>query len=386
VRNFRSTEGPLGARAILDREIAALKAECLVFDAALRQARLDLWLRYDPDQPRVPAGSSEGGRWTSGGGGGLGTGDVAGGSGVAGDASANGDSEWTTVARGVSADGSRTETIARADGTTIRSEYADSPAAGFDERHRVATPDGSVRTFETEGLSQSVRDELGQLLSRSEFRPDGAVLEPAFLPVLPAAPVIAPWLAPAVGKTVELGLVLFGALSMRNGPGSQAVAVFNAREYVAGAPGTELTYVGRLNPAEVQQACPGFGNVQRITNASAALIGREGVSASVYGTMVHTEIRDRIRRSEGTEPFRDGYFHAEHSFLKEREAVRYGERGSVRIDVFEQPEGTATVCVYDVKTGRAGFPRGRMEEIAAHVLAYYKSPLRLILTEVRPVR
>jgi hypothetical protein len=245
VRNFRSTEGPLGARAILDREIAALKAECLVFDAALRQARLDLWLRYDPDQPRVPAGSSEGGRWTSGGGGGLGTGDVAGGSGVAGDASANGDSEWTTVARGVSADGSRTETIARADGTTIRSEYADSPAAGFDERHRVATPDGSVRTFETEGLSQSVRDELGQLLSRSEFRPDGAVLEPV---LLPAVPVVAPWVAPAVGKTVQLGLVLLTAISTRNGPSGQAVAAFTSRDYVApeAAPHAQPSYVGRL--------------------------------------------------------------------------------------------------------------------------------------------
>ena len=46
-------------RAILASEIATLKAECLAFDAGLRAARVALWLRYDPDQPRVPAGSAD---------------------------------------------------------------------------------------------------------------------------------------------------------------------------------------------------------------------------------------------------------------------------------------------------------------------------------------
>ncbi|MBL8568732.1 MAG: hypothetical protein JNK84_06565 [Phreatobacter sp.] len=374
-------------RAALRKEIAALKAECLAFDAGIRAARLALWLRYDPDQPRVPAGSADGGQWTSaGGGGGLGL-DPEGGAGdtefgAGGNAPTGSDDggDWKTIARGVGPDGTRTETNIRDDGTTIRSEYAASRAAGFDERHTVMTPDGSLRSFETEGLRQTVRDELGEVLSRSEFRPDGAVLEPAFLPlVVPAAPTV-------VSTTGQLGLILLGGLSTRNGPDGQAVAAFNAREFSAGTPDAELTYVGRLSQAEVQRACPGLGNVQDITNASAALISREGVSPSMYGTLVHTEIRDRIQRSEGTQPFRPGYFHAEHSFLKEKEAVRYGERGSVRVDVFEKPEGTATVCVYDVKTGRAGFPRGRMEEIPTHVRAYYGSPLRVILTEIRPRR
>lgn len=43
--------------------IADLRWDILAFRAALRLHR-----RYDPNQPRVPAGSAEGGQWTSGGG------------------------------------------------------------------------------------------------------------------------------------------------------------------------------------------------------------------------------------------------------------------------------------------------------------------------------
>jgi hypothetical protein len=39
------------------------------FENKLRLFALSLERRYSPSQPRVPAGSREGGRWTSGGGG-----------------------------------------------------------------------------------------------------------------------------------------------------------------------------------------------------------------------------------------------------------------------------------------------------------------------------
>lgn len=44
------------------RAIADLRWDILVLKTALRLHR-----RYDPNQPRVPAGSAEGGQWTSGG-------------------------------------------------------------------------------------------------------------------------------------------------------------------------------------------------------------------------------------------------------------------------------------------------------------------------------
>ncbi|MCZ8314122.1 MAG: hypothetical protein O9344_04395, partial [Phreatobacter sp.] len=51
------------ASARLLRAIADLRWDLLVLKTALRLHR-----RYDPNQPRVPAGSAEGGQWTSGGG------------------------------------------------------------------------------------------------------------------------------------------------------------------------------------------------------------------------------------------------------------------------------------------------------------------------------
>lgn len=50
------------ASARLLRAIADLRWDLLVLKTALRLHR-----RYDPNQPRVPAGSAEGGHWTSGG-------------------------------------------------------------------------------------------------------------------------------------------------------------------------------------------------------------------------------------------------------------------------------------------------------------------------------
>jgi hypothetical protein len=53
-------------QAVLRKELAALKHDCLAFGRVLAAARLALQLRYDPNQPRVPAGSPDGGQWTSG--------------------------------------------------------------------------------------------------------------------------------------------------------------------------------------------------------------------------------------------------------------------------------------------------------------------------------
>ncbi len=374
------TDIQLIRRAVLRKEIAALKAECLAFDAGLRAARLALWLRFDPDQPRVPAGSPDGGQWTSGGGGGLGTdpagsaGDNGFGAGETPTGSDDGD-DWKTIARGVGPDGTRTETSIRSDGTTIRSEYAASRAAGFDERHTVATPDGSVRTFETEALRQSVRDELGEVLSRSEFKPDGAVLEPAFLPAVPLV-------APVVGKTLQLGMILYVALSARNGPDAQAVAAFTSREYTPGA-STEpqVAFVGQLTRDQVEQACPRLPEVQeRADIAADAFAGdRTSMSPQQYGTAVHTHLKHQI------DGLLDPDFRAEVSFLKSRAADYYGQRGSIRIDVLERSKDD-TVCVYDIKTGEAALGPWRSFEMVDRVRHAFPRWRRMIITEIRPTR
>lgn len=52
--------------AVLRTEYAAMKRECLAFGLLLEHW-LDLSLkRYNPDQPRVPAGQTGGGQWAAG--------------------------------------------------------------------------------------------------------------------------------------------------------------------------------------------------------------------------------------------------------------------------------------------------------------------------------
>jgi hypothetical protein len=84
--------------------------------------------RYDPNQPRVPAGHSDGGQWTRG---------------EHGSAQA--------------------ETVINEDGSTIHSELNTSnPSAPWEERHTVRMPDGGEFTFENIGFTQTVYDVDGR--------------------------------------------------------------------------------------------------------------------------------------------------------------------------------------------------------------------------------
>ena len=94
--------------------------------------------KYDPNQPRVPAGNPDGGQWTSGGGsGGFGPSFV----GESGDLPSR-----DATATAYHADGSLArESGVDPDGNMVLSEFAD--AADFsdwDERHTVVTPAGDV--------------------------------------------------------------------------------------------------------------------------------------------------------------------------------------------------------------------------------------------------
>lgn len=347
-------------RAILVREIAALKAECRAFDAGLRWARLGLWLRYDPDQPRAPAGSPDGGQWTSGGGSG---------GGATPDPDSGNESEWTTLARGVTADGARTETVGRADGTTIQSEYAASRAAGFDERHTVATPDGALRTFETEGLRQTVRDELGEVLDRSELTPNGTVLEPA------AGQILA--FPEAMKVTGAAAIALYAWMTSRNDTQNQTIATARSWGYEGGA---DIARVERMSRENVELACPRFSEVQSRTDLAAESVAprRDDLSPTQYGTAVHTALKHQI------DDLDDPNFRAEVSLLKSGEE-HYGHEGTIRIDVFERVRHD-TVCVYDIKTGARSMSLPRFDEIATRVNGAYGGIQRIVITEVRPTR
>jgi hypothetical protein len=110
----------------------------------------------------------------------------------------------------------------------------------------------------------------------------------------------------------------------------------------------------------------------------------DGVSRSpaAYGTEVHARLAAEINGPRGYDDPVNVNFRAEVSILKSN-LDDYGTRGSVRVDVLERVD-TNTVCVYDIKTGRARLSRPRIDEIAFNVNRLYPGTSRLLIIETRP--
>lgn len=104
-------------------------------------------------------------------------------------------------------------------------------------------------------------------------------------------------------------------------------------------------------------------------------------TAQQHGTAVHVILANEIKA------IYDPDFKAEVSILKSEVGARfvpYERADTVRIDVLERVD-TQTVCVYDIKTGRARLSTTRSKEIAGEVFkAFGKAHQRIIVTEVRP--
>lgn len=359
----------------------------------LSMFRFELALRanFNPSQPRVPAGNSDGGRWTRVGGP-LGSGPsrtsrptepVAGregeatagaGSGTVGRASPEASAGWTVISRRSDVSSSE-ETVVNNDGTAIRSEVSKAPlTSGWTERHTVIGRDGSVRTFQNLGFRQQVFDSSVRIIAEGTWMGRGAVPEAAAEPAF-AGPVL-------LEKTVELGLALYTWLSTRNSRDEKAIVAFSAREYAAGeAPELGLDYVGTLPRDRVEKTCPRLGEVQWRTDEAVDTVRRRGaidLSPTQFGTAVHVSLKTQISDLD------DPDFRAEVSVLKTLYEA-YGTKDSVRIDVFENVRN-GTVCVYDIKTGRSGLTAGRAREIAQKVFDSYGGARQIIVIETRPTR
>lgn len=189
-------------------------------------------------------------------------------------------------------------------------------------------------------------------------------------------PAFAPAVVPAVAA-VEAALALFAGLSALNSRNSRAIFEFNARGYDRDGDVPDIATSRLLSRDQVDSECPRLNEVQQRTDFSANSINRADYSrASEYGTAVHTRLANQIRA------LNDPNFRAEISLLKDASA-RYGEPGSIRIDIFERV-GNGTVCVYDIKTGSEGLSLARFHEIATRVLAIYGDTTRIVISEIRP--
>lgn len=379
----------------LRRDILSLKArtQALRHDVAAR--------RFNPNQPRVPAGNSDGGQWTrgaSGGGAAPGIdlsglfGDLLSGLGAAFTlspviADVGGSESWASYQDTSRADGTLAErAVVNRDGSTIHSEYAAPGMAGaWDERHTVTLPNGAKTTFETKDRTQTIRagGTDGEIVSKATWTGRGP--EPEATVQLARGP-LHPRPAPLNEETVSSALTLFSWLSARNkADRSQAVSAFRAHDFAPALDALQLDFVARLRPDEVDAACPRFADVRSLTQAAVELAGSPKAYASpqAYGTAVHSIVKQLVDERN------DPSFRAERSFLKslyegEGGEVRYGAPGSLRVDIYEQrPDGT--VCVYDIKTGGAKLTPDRMAEIAKTIYARFTGVRRIIVTEVKPV-
>lgn len=366
--------------------IARLRRSLIRLQDETQLLRRDLLRRkYNPSQPRVPAGSSGGGQWTSGTGGGGSPRPMPGFGPEGGLAEAGpgdgfivdetGEESWAFYEESRDEAGAVAErAVVNRDGSTIHSEYAASRQAGFDERHTVTTPEGDKVTFETTGRTQAIRfgGPGGDVIARSVWMPDG-----------PSTPVtVQPVFA---DKLIANGAVLFGWLSSQNGDGHQAVMGFNAREFRPDTSSSlQLSYVGQLSEEQVDAACHRWRQVEGFAARAANAAGpvSQYPSAAVYGTAVHVRFKGYVDDQH------DPNFIAERSFLKEQAEtggllIPYGLQGTIRADAYEYRHD-GTLCVYDLRTGKAPL-QDRRAEILAIAAARGLGPVRrVIVTEVRP--
>jgi hypothetical protein len=308
------------------REIVLLRRRLVSLKSQTRLLRHELARKYNPDQPRVPAGNADGGQWTSSGGGGgpaltgtdflgdlgnafstaLSFGDVV--------ADTSGEESWAFYQDATRADGSRAErAVVNRDGSTIHSEFAapDKPS-DWDERHTVAVPEGGKTTFETTDRTQTIRagGPDGEVVSRSTWIERGpereATVQEARTPARPGG-------APFAETTINSALSLYSWLSARNKLDSlQAVAGFNAGDYAPSADAIDLSYVGQLREDEVDRVCPRFQEVRSRTDAAVYAVGPRSNyrSPAEFGTAVHTNLKWQV------ENLGDPSFRAERSFLR----------------------------------------------------------------------
>lgn len=378
------------------REIVLLRRRLVSLKAQTRLLRHELARKYNSDQPRVPAGNTGGGQWTSGGGGATPTGaDVLSDLGSAFSTALNfgdvvpdtsGEESWAFYQDATRPDGSLAErAVVNRDGSTIHSEFAEPDRkSDWDERHTVTAPEGGKTTFETSDRTQTIRDggPDGEVVSRSTWTDRGpereATVQQAFAPAIVLAPA-------AAEVTITTALTLFAWLSARNQiDGLQAVAGFSAREFQGdGNSSPRLDFVGNLTEQEADRACNRRETVQKLLDEAARDAGSPSnyPNAGAYGTAVHTRVKQGVDREKNPN------FRAEISALRGEiagdGARRYGLRDTLRADVVEKASET-TACGYDLKTGNAILGPKRAAELVTLMKRLYPNAQRFIIMQMKP--
>lgn len=315
--------------------------------------------KYSPDQPRAPAGQSDGGRWVGAGSGG-------------GDRLS---ARWASLSDDDSGSQTPRRTVLEGGGEVL-SIRVRAGRGEWDEQHRIVTPESESRIFENSGATQTIRDgQTGEVLSRTTLTASGIEAEPIFQPAFaPALPLV-------YTTTIELAALLFTLLRARE-PGFGPVLGMTAQGYDFDPQNkTELPvpWVGRVSDAALAQFCPRSGEVQRETDKNARRIREQfpRISPQDLGNMLHFDLAEHFRRQQNPN------MKAELSLDGSEEEARYGAKGPLRLDRFElTPQGM--VCVYDYKTGKQGLSASRALALAHKARLYYPKAKAIVIIQVRP--
>jgi hypothetical protein len=213
-------------------------------------------------------------------------------------------------------------------------------------------------------------------------------------PFLPSAPRHPFQAADHLSRQVDW----YAALSAGNSDKKRVVLELG-REFFRANPEDPIAFVRTLNHRQVGEICKQLGEVQQVTDRAfrRAMAYGKWYPPSHFGTAVHWEAKDEIEYT----PRLNKALLAEISFIKTLvesgqlplprapngvalyPSVKYGTRGSIRIDVLESADAE-TVCVYDIKTGRSTLSLARSWELAGTIFRKFPTAKWIFVTEVRP--
>jgi hypothetical protein len=263
---------------------------------------------YDPNQPRIPEGHHGGGRWTRGGYGFLS--DV----------------------------GKR----------RMPSEHPDDAPRALDEWDREP-------------------DDLRLLSDLDRLRPERGD-QYAFAGGFRPPPTQTSWsnLLSQIGAALTSAVAAFEAWSRRDNGDRQTFATFRAREFVADERGLVILpeHVQTLDRQTViDEHCPRLKVVEDLLDETLKDHPQDkGETNSNYGIRIHKLLEWKIKNSPKNKKYKG--LKVEVSITDDKDEVKYGTKGSVRLDILEDL-GNGTACVYDYKIGKfAILSPGRMLDIA----------------------
>ncbi len=354
--------------------------------SAIRRAtkamqRASLATKFDSNQPRIPPGNEDGGQWTDGGGGSASTPRSRPRPTAAASSGAPA-SSWKLQTREKIVGGERTLHVGP-NGARIASERRVGIHTGTStSRHSVLLPDGSGLKVENDRFGvQRIFDRSGNLLSTARWGRNGpeeiGTAQPAYFDDRPKRYVTIP-----IPQTIA-ALELYRWYLSSQVSGGLPVLGFRAAKFTGKERGLAPTYVGAVAEEDVDFACPRHQEVRGLTTAFANELRPLGMSPQVFGTAVHTRLKDEIQeRNDPALKTEHSYWKAEQELGKEK-LPRYGLTGTLRVDVLEEVSKN-TVCVYDIKTGKSSFSLARMKEIVGSVHRHFPNSTDFFLIEVRP--